>query len=167
MNSKNNQPLTHERFLTQVEEHGNWYSTFLLLNVTIEQVINAINALGLHDPSSFVSAGIVEGKHVWFQGMKVGTQFIIDLTAFLHTIGYSDETWQSSSFFACKNGIAYDGYTARWDEDMPCNRGEDNLWDAFFTITDKETGAKFHTGCGATDWDTVKEYGDLINAHLL
>ena len=149
--------------------HCNSYSSYLLLNVTPQQVLNMLNRLDIDDAGN---GYVVDGKHFGFEIEKSEVNLIYIFTKELNTIGYADTAWDEVYTLVAKNGEDYDGFTAKWTDGSPYNRedeleGDKGLWDAFITYVDNETGAEFNTGSGVVEKEIVDMYKKVIDAHNL
>lgn len=162
-----------EEFFTSFNGHNNSYSSYMLIGkgLTAQYVLDALMKL---DPEMRVGSGYEEPSKtegytvVRFEICKGLPELVSDITKELNCIGYADMDWDTTYYWISQNGDGYDNFTAEWDEDMPYDRsidGEDDLYDAFVTITDSTTGDKFKTGAGAVDKDVMDMFADLVHSH--
>ncbi len=147
--------------------HCNSYSTYLLLNVSPQQVLNMLNRLDIDGAGN---GYILDDRHFCFEIEKSEVNLIYIFTKELNTIGYADTAWDEVYTLVAKNGEDYDGFTARWTDGTPYNRegesnGDKGLWDAFITYVDNENGAEFYSGAGVVEKDIVDMYQRVIDAH--
>lgn len=174
--------ITKKEFLTEFNGHGNAYSSYMVIDVGLQDLIKALNEI---NPDMCVGSGVVSknGKSVYFEICKELPDLIADITAKLHCKGFADiGGWYGSGYFAaCYDGEEYDDYTADWMNDCPERHDydypdydyddEDNdadtdmEWDAFVVVTDNETGEVFYTGEGAVDYETMLMWEELVETH--
>ena len=163
--------ITKEKFLMDFGGHGNSYSSYLVLNTTVDDVIRVLNEI---DENMCVGSGEVQDNHVYFEVCKESPELIYLITSKLNTIGYADIDWEATYTVCAKNGEDYDGFKAEWlpdmhycrDDELCEDEDEENaLWDAFVVITDNETGAVFNTGAGAVDKEIEEYYADMVETH--
>ena len=160
--------ITKESFLTEFNGHVNRYSKYLVLNTTIDAVVDVLNAI---DTNMCVGSGEAIDGHVSFEICKESPMLIYKITKKLQTIGYADTSWDETYTVCAKNGEDFDDYTADWEPDMHYLREDDfeedeePIWDAFVIITDKSTGAIFYTGGGAVDSEVEQYYAEMIKKH--
>lgn len=160
--------ITKENFLMEFNGASNSYSTYLVLNTTIDAVIDVLNKIGDIDERC-VGSGYERDGNVGFEIFGETPELIHDITKELQTIGYADTDWDSTYTACSKNGSDFDDYTAEWEPDMHYYRGDfdedDDSWDAFVIITDNTTGTQFHTGAGAVDKEIEQYYADMVAKH--
>ena len=167
--------ITKKEFLTEFNGHGNAYSSYMVIDVGLQDLIKALNEI---NPDMCVGSGVVSknGKSIYFEICKELPDLIADITAKLHCKGFADiGGWYGSGYFAaCYDGVEYDDFTAEWEDDNPyrrdddctdCDDDDDTLWDAFVLITDNESGETFHTGEGAVDYESMLMWEDLVDNH--
>ena len=158
--------ITRDSFLEDFGGHGNSYSSFMVLNTTIDEVVAVLNSI---DETMNVGSGWEHDGHVGFEVNGALPSLIYAITAKLHTIGYADTDWDVTYTVCARDGEDFDDYTAEWDDGLHYLRDdgfdEEELWDAFVLITDHETGAVFYTGAGAVDGDIERYYADMVKKH--
>ena len=180
--------ITKQDFLTDFHGHGNAYSSYMVIDVKLDDLIAALNKL---NPDMCVGSGRISetGRSIHFEICKESPDFIGDITYELHCIGYADMgAWYGEAYFvAYKDGAEFDDFKAEWRDDCPERRdydygpddevdedgeplSEEELdqkmdWDAFVTITDNFSGEKFETGDGAISYDQLDKWKDLVNNH--
>lgn len=158
--------VTRESFFEEFNGHYTSYSSFLLINTTVEAVINLLNDI---DESMRVGSGYESNGNVGFEICKESPLLIYELTRKLKTTGYADIDWDSTYTVCAKDGLDFDDYSAEWEPNMFYYRGDfdedDNTWDAFVRITDNATGTVFHTGAGGVDEETMNYYRKMVESH--
>ena len=174
--------ITEKEFLTEFNGHGNAYSSYMVIDVKLPDLINALNEI---DPDMCVGSGVVSenGKSISFEICKCLPDLIVDITAKLHCKGFADiGAWYGSGYFeASYDGGEFNDFTAEWEDDNPDRRDynypdydyddEENDadvdmdWDAFVLITDNESGEIFHTGEGACSYEVMQQWEDLVDTH--
>ena len=160
--------ITKKEFLNDFGGHGNTYSSYKVLTNDLDAVIAALNEI---NPEMCVGSGVVEEGAIYFEICKEGPDLIYDITAKLHCVGFADMgAWYGQGCFeAAKNGKEYDGFYAEWRDDCPYDRyeeGEDEQnYDVFVTVVDRETKITFPTGEGAACTDALFYWTNLVNEH--
>ena len=174
--------ITENEFLTEFNGHGNAYSSYMVIDVELSDLIKALNEI---NPDMCVGSGKVSEtkRSIYFEVCKELPDLISDITSRLHCKGFSDiGGWYGSGYFeASFDGEEYNDFTAEWTDDSPSRRDwdypnydyddedtdadEDMLWDAFVTITDNESNETFYTGEGAIDHETLEMWEDLVDTH--
>lgn len=161
--------ITKESFLMDFNGFNCSYSSYLVLNTTVEAVIDVLNTIGIDE--NYVGSGHEANGNVGFKILKESPQLIHNITDKLQTIGYADTDWDSTYTVCSKNGNDFDDYVAEWEPGLHYLREEDmeeddeECWDAFVCITDNTTGTEFHTGAGAVDKETEEYYADMVAKH--
>ena len=173
--------ITKESFFAEFNGHSNAYSSYMLIGVTPEQVIDMLNARG-YDWD--VGSGEYDevNKTVSFEICKEGPDKICDFTADLHCSGFADMgSWYGEPDFCyAKNGVESDEYYAYWkdgqapepysdsgaDEDA-LEDGEEveQLWDVDVIFVDPESGASYLFGEGALSTDIKERFEEMVNSH--
>ncbi len=152
-------------FFNKWEGHNNQYSSFLLIGVTADQVIKALQKIC---PAAIVGNGYEEDGNVRFEIADENPDLIYKMTRRLNCRGYADTDWEDVWFVASENGRNYDGYTAAWESGCPYKRDNDedleDLYDAFVNITDP-SGAVFSTGAGAVNSEIKAYLSVLVDLH--
>ena len=163
--------LTKEMFFAPFDGHGNAYSSYMLIGVTVDEVINMFNKTNLVEYAESIGSGKYDeaGGSVSFEICKETPALIYDMTGILNCKGFADmDTWYGTPcFLAADNSKDYDDFTAKWETDNPYEYEDDGIWDAFFSVTDKKSGAVFHTGFGAVDEETKEHMEEIVIQHLL
>ncbi len=166
--------ITQEEFEMEFGGHGTAYSSFMLIDVTEEQVLTALNLLEHELSRSIVGSGREEEYRspddVWhravhFEVERIDPSFVHELTAELHCKGVADMgSWYGSVCFEVSRDGSEDlsFVKAFWEDGCPLPADND-LYDATFIIQDKETGATFPTGEGAVDMEEVERFQSFIN----
>ena len=170
--------ITKEDFLQEFNGHGNAYSSFMVINIKIDDLIKALNDI---DPNMTVGSGTVseteKGSSIYFEICKRTPDLIYNITEKLKCKGFADiGGWYGDGYMVAANcGKDYDDYTAVWaDEDQPCRRDydvdkdlpdEEIYWDAFVEVTDKESGESFNTGEGCICYESMKYWRDIVEKH--
>jgi hypothetical protein len=174
--------VTEKDFLMEFNGHGNAYSSYMVIDVELKDLIKVLNDI---DPDMCVGSGQVSdnGRSIYFEICKELPDLICEITEKLHCRGYSDiGAWYGAGYFTAScNGEEFDDFSAEWEENMPDRRdwdytdydydNEENdadadmLWDAFVLITDNESGETFHTGEGACDHEQMEVWEDLVMNH--
>ncbi len=165
--------VTKEEFLQEFNGHGNAYASFQVMNVSLDDLIGALNRLR---PNGCFGSGKVDDKSIYFEGCKeLPDELLPELTEELHCRGFADiGSWYGEPYFiACENGYEYDDYTAEFEEGFPSPYDPDSFeeendcdeWDVFVTVTDNLTGATFNTGEGCVDTETKKMFEDIVSKH--
>lgn len=170
--------LTEKDFWEETTGYANQYSSFLIIGASLDQVLEAINSLrNPHfDPKTRAANGYerpCRKKAFGFDIWKSSPSLIYYLTCYIHNhfgidvVGYADEGWEEYEFEAAKNGDAYDGFTAGWTQHGLYEDGVfgDGYMDAFFEITDKESGVTFATGAGCISKEDEERYAAIVDAH--
>ena len=165
--------IIKENFLTEFVGRANQYSSFLILNTSVDEVIRVLNQI---DPDMCTGDGYIDGNHVGFIIFKCYPELIYDITERLQTTGYADEEWEYYKTCCARNGEYFRDYAIDWEEEgLPCRNDygkededdEDVSWDAFIDITDNETGAVFHSGGGAVDYETMLYYKEMVDTQTI
>ena len=164
--------ITKEEFLRKIAGRANRYSSFLILNTSVDEVIRVLNQI---DPDMCAGDGHVDGNHVRFIIFKYYPELVYDITKELHTTGYADETWQEFVTCCARNGENFKDYSIKWaDENGPSRYDPDEpgadeevLWEAFIDIVDNKTGAVFHSGTGAADYDLMMYYKNMVDMQTI
>ena len=174
--------ITKDSFMNDFDGHGNAYSTYMVIGVSLKDLIGALNEI---NPDMCVGSGKIDKRHraITFEICKESPDLIYDITKKLNCQGYADEgAWYGTAYFmAAKNGKDFNDFKAEWRDGSPdrrdwenpdydydaefSNPDEDMLWDAFVLITDHQTGAKFYTGDGAIPYEDVDMWSELVNKH--
>ncbi len=167
--------ITKEKFLTDFNGHGNAYSSYKVINASLNDLIDALNDI---DADMCVGSGKIESNAIYFEICKELPDLIQPITEKLHCVGFADiGDWYGSGYFvAYKDGKEYDDFTAAWDENCPERRDydyengeslsdEEVDWDAFVTVTDNPTGVTFQTGSGAVNYEIMSGWQELVNRH--
>ncbi len=156
--------ITKEEFLLEFGGHANWYSSFMVIDVTLDDLIRVLNEI---DPDMCVGSGTVSdtGRSISFEICKEDTSLIYDITRKLHCRGYSDiGGWFGEGYMeAAIDGDMSDDFKAEWTNDEPEKEG--TAWDAFVTVTDNESGEIFYTGEGAVDYDIMLHWKEIVDNH--
>ncbi len=158
--------ITKEKLLTPFNGHVNRYSKYLVLNTTVDAVIDTLNSI---DPEFCIGSGKEENGHVSFEICKESPMLIYKITKKLQTIGYADTSWDETYTVCAKNGEDFDDYIAEWEEHCLAEDDYDEdevpMWNAFVIITDKSTGATFYTGGGYVDAEIEQDYAKMVQNH--
>ncbi len=163
--------LTEKEFLTEFNGHENAYASFILIDVKLNDVIDALNELR---PNGCFGSGKVDEHSVYFEGCKeLPDDLLPVITAKLHCRGFSDMgSWYGDPCFAaCENGYDYDDYTAVFTDNSPypydADTDEDDCdeWDVFVTVTDNRSGVEFFTGEGCISTDAKEMFEDIVSKH--
>lgn len=160
--------ITKKEFLNDFEGHGNAYSSYKVLTTDLNAVITVLNEI---NPEMNVGSGVVEEGAIYFEICKKSPDLIYDITAKLHCVGFADMgAWYGQGCFeAAKNGNKYDGFYAEWRDDCPYDRYEEGEneqnYDVFVTVVDRETKISFPTGEGAACTDALFYWTNLVNEH--
>jgi hypothetical protein len=173
--------ITKESFFTEFNGHSNAYSSYMLIGVTPEQVIDMLNARG-YDWD--VGSGEYDeaNKTVSFEICKEGPDKICDFTADLHCNGFADMgSWYGEPEFCyARNGVESDEYYAYWKdgqapepysdsgaEEDALEDGEEveQLWDVDVIFVDPESGASYLFGEGALSTDIKERFEEMVNSH--
>lgn len=163
--------VTKESFFTEFNGHSNAYSSYMLIGVTPEKVIDALNRLGYGEE---VGSGVVttegspEVQVVSFEICKALPDVIYDLTRELHCCGFADiGSWygeEGIDFVYADNGLESNDFYAEFDDLFEHNDGS-GLWDAFIKLTAYDTGVTFCTGEGAVSTETKERLEARVNEH--
>ena len=167
-----------ETFFKEFNGHGNYYSSYKLIDVDAKSVIKMLNevyeekdmAIGSGDESTEKGHRVVS-----FEICKELPDAICSFTEVLNCRGFADiGAWFGEGYHVFSvNGEESDDYEAYWKGDSPYLREEDGyeeddedaLYDAFMYLIDKKTGIRFDTGDGAVDRDIVEGYQEEIYNH--
>ncbi len=157
-------------FLTDFNDHGNAYASFVLIDVKLDDVIDALNELR---PDGCFGSGAVKGRGTYFEGCKeLPDELLSEITEKLGCKGFADiGSWYGDPYFiACENGYEYDNYTAVFTDNSPypyddTDEDECNEWDVFVTVTDNESGVEFFTGEGCISTDAKEMFEEIVNKH--
>ena len=164
--------ITKETFLKAFNGHGNAYSSYCVIGVTLDDLLKTLNEL---NSDMCVGSGQVEDKCIRFEICKESPDLIFPITEKLHCKGFADiDGWDGYSYFtACQNGKKYDDFTAGWIDESPCRRdwdydnanelGDEEIeWDAFILVVDNESNVEFYTGEGCVDYETLNRWKALV-----
>ena len=185
--------ITEKDFFNDFDGHNDAYSTYMLIDVKPEDIINVLNEI---DPDMCVGSGVISetARSVSFEICNKSPEFIQKITEKLHCTGFADTgSWNDAPHFvAYKNGEEYNNFTAEWTDDGPskncydtfdeeydeeyetdetyeefCKRipDEDAFWDIDILITDNETGETYHCGEGLLEYDDCLYFRDLVEKH--
>lgn len=157
--------ITRKDFFAEMNGASNMYSTFVLINVSADDVIDALNKLEETEDIDLVIGGEEDEtdriRSVIFRAFKTQPEIIYPLTELLNCKGYVDTNWDETHTLCAENGLESNDYRAEWDsyEDW-----EDGTYDAFVKITDP-TGIEFGTGGGIVDKEVMQYYANIVNSH--
>ena len=156
--------ITKATFLKPFGGHGNSYSSFTVVDVWLDDLIDALNAI---DPEMIVGSGEIEEHCIRFEVCKTQPGLIHDITAKLHCKGFADTgAWYGPGYFeASYDGAETDEFTAVWESGCPDHRADEDVWDAFVIVTDPDTGVIFSTGDGAVSAEDLAYWQDLVRKH--
>lgn len=166
--------IRKEEFLKEFNGHCNSYSSFMVIDVEIDDLIRVLNEI---DPDMCAGSGIISGRSISFEICKESPDLIYDITRKLHCRGYSDiDGWYGDTYMeAAKDGEPFDDFKAEWTNGAPerrdwdtddTNKPDEEIdWDSFVTITDNATGETFNTGGGAVDYKTMTYWKDIVDKH--
>ena len=151
------------------------YTRYMVTGVRLDDLLNALKEI---NPDMNTGEIKEEKNCISFEIGRKTPELMQTITEKLHCRGFADiGAWYGSAYFAAyDNGETYDGFTAGWTDGSPERReydfingedipDEDITWDAFVTVTDKETGAVFYTGDGAVSHDEMLAWQEFINRH--
>ena len=167
--------ITKEEFEMEFGGHGTAFSTFMLIDVTEDQVIDTLNAI--NNPEYLIGSGsVIEsepeyGDHtaVRFEISGALPDFLHDLTKELHCRGFADMgSWYGDIWWEVSRdgGDDLSFVNACWEDGYPepyIPWGDEEKYDATFIIQDKESGISFVSGEGCVDKDTVDRIQTFIN----
>lgn len=155
--------MKKDEFMRPFKGASNSYSTFTVLNTSINDVIVVLNKIN----PNMVACGGEEDKNgnVRFYAFKEFPTLIHQITKELRTVGYADINWDFNEFVASKNGEPYDGFSAKWSDGSPFCMSDDDEWAAFIEITDNKTGYVFHSGAGSVCTEVKQYYESIVRKH--
>ena len=155
---------TWKTFMKLFEGHADAYSSYMVIGVTLHKLIEVLNEI---DPDMVVGSGKVSntGKSIYFEICKETPDLIHKITSKLHCRGFADTgAWYGDAYFeASFDGKSFDGFTAKWRDGEPTS--DEDLWDAFVTITDNESKEVFEAGEGSCDKDAMERWKHLVDTH--
>lgn len=159
--------ITKKEFLTEFNGHGNAYSSYMVIDVKLDDLINVLNEI---DPDMHVGSGVVSdsGRSICFEICKQTPDLISTITSKLHCKGFADiGAWYGAGYFTSSyDGGEYNDFTAKWRDNSPDRQDDDDMeWDAFVVVTDNESQETFYTGEGACDKDTMEMWKNLVDTH--
>lgn len=157
--------MMREKFFREFTAANSSYTRVLLIGVTADQVISALEKNIYLIPEDHILGGeeekvgdITTVSFVIFGKMP---DIIYWLTKKLNCRGYADTDWDATYTVCADKGEDTTDYKAQWYDGSPCLREEGDCFDAFVTITDP-TGAKFETGAGAVPYDIMQYYRGIV-----
>lgn len=160
--------VTKENFMQKFGAYANRYSSFMLIDVNVDDVIKVLNEYEDKYKDKLCAGDCIDkGRAVSFTVFKVSTEHLLCyLTSALECIGYADTAWDDYITLAMKNGKEYDGFTARWCDGYPYENSADEF-DAFFELIDTVSGEVFGSGAGMVDRETYEYYKKIVDTHSL
>ena len=167
--------ITKESFMEQFNGHYNAYSSYMVIDVKLDELVRVLNEINADMP---VGSGQISktGRSIYFEACKEMPDLMQNISEKLQCVGFADiGGWYGAGWFeAYENGKEYNDFTAKWEEDMPCRRDwdtdedlsdEEIEWDAFVEITDNKTKETFYTGEGCIDYEALQMWKELVNTH--
>ena len=155
--------INEQEFMNQYDGFATEYSSFTVIgkDITPQNVIDALNEI---NPDFVAGNGkLQEGKEgykaIGFTISKQEPDVIFDLTEKLSCIGYAQGDLE---FHAAKKGRVYHGFTAKWDS-FEKHDEDENIYDAFFTVTDDESKISIPSGGGAVEEDIARDYLNVVS----
>lgn len=146
--------ITKEEFTQGIDCYSTMYSSVVVFNKTIDEVLKVLNKLY---PNYYVGNGRESnafGKVVCFDIFKEGPYCAKRLSKELKTVVIADTGWDDHYWVAFKDGYIYDNLIVRWANGIvPEGYTEDydeeeTYYDCDLEIVDKATGYVFCTGGG-------------------
>ncbi len=170
--------ITEKEFLSQFNGHGNAYSSYMIIDVKLVDLIKTLNDI---NPDMCVGSGQISKnkRSIYFEICKELPDLIYDITGKLKCKGFADiGGWYGDGYMEASDcGKEYNDYTANWaNMDQPDRRDfdyedpdeiddEDIEWDAFVDVTDNESGEIFHTGEGCISYESMKMWEKIVDTH--
>ena len=162
--------ITRDDFFEEFNGHGNAYSSFMVIGVSVDDLLKALNKI---NPDMWVGSGYVSesGRAIYFEICKELPELMGEISAELQCVGFADiGAWYGEAFFFAYNcGEDYDDFTAEWQDHQPelvsDVNDEEWLWNAFVTVTDNSSGETFFTGDGAIDYESLDKWRELVREH--
>lgn len=155
--------ITTHDFFTEPVDYENCQSSFLLVGVTAERVIGALNVI---NPDMEVLGGIENGGNVSFMGQDIPVETIYELTRILGTTGFADNVAEDFRFICAKNGEDNYATTARWEPNgYYLEQDDPDGWTCLFVIKDDESGVEFHTGTGPVSKAKANSIAAFVALH--
>lgn len=165
--------ITREDFFKDFVGATSQYSSYLILNTTVDDVIKSLSKLNIN-PSD-IRGGFELDGNVEFKIFGEWVDIIEIISKDLKTTAFADTAWDYFDFVAYKNGEKYNDYTTKWEDadNGPRFRDEDGYeeddkyatWDCHFSVTDNATGIIFYSGMGAADKEIKEQIEEIVNSH--